>query len=73
VREVEGVGAVEGGGCFGVDLSGGAEEGGGGWFWGTGRGGVPVAGGGEDGADVDGGGGGKGVRVDFVAEFAGEG
>ena len=33
---------------------------------------MPVAGGGEDGTDVDGGGGGKGVSVDLVAEFAGE-
>lgn len=33
---------------------------------------MPVAGGGEDGADVDGGGEGEGVGVDFVAEFAGE-
>jgi len=52
--EVEGVGAVEDRGGFGVNLFVGEEEGGGGWFWGTGRGLVPVAGGGEDRTDVDG-------------------
>ena len=34
---------------------------------------MPVAWRGEDGTDVDGGGDGEGVGVDFVAEFAGEG
>ena len=70
--EVEGVGAVERGGGFGIYLPVCKEEGWRRWFEGIGRGFVPVAGGGEDRTDVDGGGDGEGVSVDFVAELAGE-